>query len=142
MAMKRRKSQRTALYETATYLSVVGRVGANVRRLRHAHGWTQEECAFRCNDLGPSLLRTIEAGRTNVTAASIARLCDGLGVDVAELFVPAAPLAKRSPGRPRKPHESGASLHPPPAPAPANPALSPPEPEPELAPPYEGSRSS
>ena len=101
MAMKQRKSQLTALYETATYVSLVGRIGANVRRLRHGRGWTQEECAFRCNDLGPALLRTIESGRTNITAATIARLCDGLGVDAAELFVPAAPLAKRPPGRPR-----------------------------------------
>ncbi|MBK6533998.1 MAG: helix-turn-helix transcriptional regulator [Deltaproteobacteria bacterium] len=88
MAMKQRKSQRTALYETATYVSLVGRIGANVRRLRHGRGWTQEECAFRCNDLGPALLRTIESGRTNITAATIARLCDGLGVDAARALRP------------------------------------------------------
>lgn len=99
--MKRRKSERAALYETPTYLSLLGRVGANVRRLRHARGWTQEECAHRCLDLGPALLRTIESGRSNLTAATLARLCDGLGVDAAEFFVPAAPLAKRRPGRPR-----------------------------------------
>lgn len=125
--MKRRKSQRAALYETATYVSLVGRIGANVRRLRHARGWTQEECAFRCHDLGPALLRTIESGRTNITVATLARLCDGLAVDAAELFVPAAPLAKRAPGRPRvvKP---GPEMEPK-----SDPELEPtPEPEPEV----------
>jgi transcriptional regulator with XRE-family HTH domain len=99
--MKRRKPQRAALYETATYEGLVRRIGANVRRLRHARGWTQEECAFQCKKLGPALLRTIEAGRTNVTATTLARLCDGLGVDAAELFVPVPPSAKRAPAKPR-----------------------------------------
>ncbi|MFO0605041.1 MAG: helix-turn-helix transcriptional regulator [Polyangiales bacterium] len=80
---------------------MVARVGANVRRLREARGWTQEECAYRCNDLGPALLRTIEAGRTNITAATLARLCDGLQVDVAQLFAPAEAPTKRRPGRPK-----------------------------------------
>jgi transcriptional regulator with XRE-family HTH domain len=77
--MKRPRSQGAALYETPTDVSLVGRVGADIRCLRHDRGWTQEECAFRCNDLGPALLRTIESGRTNITVATLARLGDGLG---------------------------------------------------------------
>lgn len=99
--MKERAPTRVKLFGR-TYGKVVARIGANVRRLREARGLTQEECAYRCKDLGPALLRTIEAGRTNITAATIARLCDGLKVDVAELFAPVEPAPKRGPGRPRK----------------------------------------
>lgn len=113
--MKRRKSERAALYETPTYLSLLGRMGANVRRLRHARGWTQEECAHRCRDLGPALLRTIESGRSNLTAATLARLCDGLEVDAAEFFMPTAPLAKRRPGRPRAAKPDATAISKPPS---------------------------
>lgn len=99
--MKPRVAKRVQLFGES-YRAVVERIGANVRRLREAKGWTQEECAYRCQDLGPALLRTIEAGRTNVTAATLVRLSDGLGVDIADLFVPTAPLPKRSRGRPSK----------------------------------------
>ena len=74
----------------------------NVRRVREARGWTQEEAAFRARELDPAMLRTIEAGDANLTITTIARLCDGLEVSVVELFAPAAPLQKRPPGRPRK----------------------------------------
>jgi transcriptional regulator with XRE-family HTH domain len=100
--VKQRTPKRAELFGE-TYEGVVTRIGANLRRLREARGWTQEECAFQCKDLGPALLRTIEAGRTNITAATIARLCDGLGVDAAELFAPAAPIPKRGRGRPKQP---------------------------------------
>jgi len=35
-----------------------------------------------------------------VTAATVARLCEGLGVDVAEIYDPRATFARRPPGRP------------------------------------------
>ena len=73
--MKERAPARVKLFGP-TYEAMVARVGANVRRLREARGWTQEECAYRCNDLGPALLRTIEAGRTNITAATLAAVFD------------------------------------------------------------------
>ncbi len=98
--MKERAQARVKLFGP-TYDALVARVGTNVRRLREARGWTQEECAYQCKDLGPALLRTIEAGRTNITAATLARLCDGLQVDVAQLFAPADPPLKRKPGRPK-----------------------------------------
>lgn len=83
-------------------MGIVGRVGANVRRLREARNWTQEELAARAKDMGPAMLRQIEAGRTNITAATLARLCEAFEVDAAELLVPSAPLAPRGPGRPAR----------------------------------------
>lgn len=82
---------------------MVERIAANARRLREARGWTQEEAAERCTELHPTLYRSIEAGRPNVTAATLARLCEGFAVDVSELFVPAPPLVKRPRGRPKVP---------------------------------------
>lgn len=100
--MKQRAPDRARLFETEGYRAVVERVAANVRRLREARGWTQEEAAHRCAELDATLYRVIEAARTNITAATVSRLCEGFEVDVVELFVPAAPLAKRRRGRPPK----------------------------------------
>ena len=93
---------RAVLYASPTYRVVLARIAANLRRLREARGWTQEECAGRCGEIAPALLRRIEAGGTNVTALTLARLCDGLEVDGEEFLRPALPLPKRRPGRPRK----------------------------------------
>lgn len=100
--MKPRAPTRASLFETEGYRAVVERVAANVRRLRETRGWTQEEAAHRCAGLDATLYRVIEAARTNVTAATVSRLCQGFEVDVVELFVPAAPLIKRRRGRPAK----------------------------------------
>ena len=48
------------------------------------------------------VLQTVEGGRANFTGTVLAQLCDGLGVPVEELLKPAAPLAPRKRGRPRK----------------------------------------
>jgi transcriptional regulator with XRE-family HTH domain len=82
------------------------RLAVNVRRLREAKGWTQEECASQCGRLDPAVLRVIEAANANVTATTVARLCDGLGVDVLDLFAQAGPLVKRKRGRPPKKDEA------------------------------------
>jgi transcriptional regulator with XRE-family HTH domain len=100
------------LRKTPGYQSVVDRVAANVRRLREVKGWTQEEAAHQCSGLHATLYRTVEAGRTNVTAATLARLSEGFGVDVVELFVPAPPLVKRRRGRPPKKANDDAQTEP------------------------------
>lgn len=100
--MRTRKPARAALYQSAHYLALLASIGANVRRLREARGWTQEELAYRASEMTPPMLRTIEAGTVNVTALSISRLAEGLGVDASELLRPAAASPKRKPGRPRK----------------------------------------
>lgn len=100
--MKRQKPRRAPQYTDPTYLEIVARIAANLRRLREARGWSQEECAFQCGDMSPSMLRTVERGATNVTTTTLARLCKGLGTDVVELLAPAPPLARRKPGRPKR----------------------------------------
>ena len=100
--MKSRDPSRAQLYETETYAALVARLAVNLRRLRESRGLTQEEFAFRCQELDPAMLRTIEAGEANVTVTNVARLCDGLGVDVLDLYAVAPPLTKRGPGRPKK----------------------------------------
>jgi|JI10StandDraft_1071094.scaffolds.fasta_scaffold428275_1 transcriptional regulator with XRE-family HTH domain len=94
-----KRSKRADLYEKPTYLDLLARLAANVRRLREERGWTQAVAAERC-DMAVYVLQTVEAGRSNFTGTVISRLCDGLGVDVKVLFEPAAPLAKRPRGRP------------------------------------------
>lgn len=86
--------------------AVVDRVAVNVRRLRKAKGWNQEEAASRCR-IHATLFRTVEGGRTNLTVATAAHLAWGLEVDVAELFVPAPPLVRRKRGRPRRESDDG-----------------------------------
>lgn len=99
--MRRRNSARESLYESPAYRALLVRVGANLRRLREARGWTQEECAFRCGDMAAPLLRRIELAATNVTALTLTRLADGLGVDPVELLAPvASPPPPRKRGRP------------------------------------------
>jgi transcriptional regulator with XRE-family HTH domain len=100
--MRRRKPARGPLYESQAYLTLLARIGANVRRLREAKNWSQEECAFQCGEMSAPLLRRIELAATNVTALTIARLCEGLGVDAVELLAAGTPHQKRRPGRPPK----------------------------------------
>ncbi len=97
-----RAESRRPFFESPTYRQVLERLAANVRRLRAARGWTQEECAARCGDLDLTVLRAIEAARTNVTAATVSRLCEGFGVDVAEFYDARAAFVRRGPGRPRR----------------------------------------
>lgn len=82
---------------------MVERIAANLRRLRDARGWTQDEAVQYCGDLDLTLYRSVESGRSNITAATLSRLCQGFAVDVAEFFVPAPPLEKRPRGRPKVP---------------------------------------
>ncbi len=83
----------------------MARIGANVRRLREAKGWTQEECADQCKEMSAPLLRRIELASTNVTALTLSRLAEGLGVDASELLAKGTPHTKRRPGRPRRKSE-------------------------------------
>lgn len=83
--MRRIRTGREAQYNSATYTDLKLRIGVAVRALRANHGWTQEEAAARC-EMAPQLLQRIEAGKTNLTLTTIARLCEGLGVDAKVLL--------------------------------------------------------
>jgi hypothetical protein len=100
--VRHRSPERFELFKTATCQRLASDFTLNVCRVREARGSTQEEAAYRSRELDPAMLRTIEAGDANLTITPIARLCDGLETSVIELFVPAPPLQKRPPGRPRK----------------------------------------
>ena len=60
-------------------------VGRNVRRLRKAHGRTQEELAFDAK-IDVTYLRGIEAGRRNPSLMVLARIVDKLGELPTALF--------------------------------------------------------
>lgn len=95
------KSRRSHHYQGTTYQELLTRLAANVRGLRTAGGWTQEEAAHRCG-MTTAFFQSIEGEGTNPTGTTLARLADGLGADVGALLIPAAPLPPRRPGRPPK----------------------------------------
>ena len=97
-----RRADRSGQYETPEYRELLARVAANTRRLRDATGASQEEAAHLCGEMPTRLYQMVESGLTNVTATTLGRLCVGFGVDIVALVAPAAPMAKRKRGRPKK----------------------------------------
>ena len=85
MAERRRRADRAKLYESIVYKDLQSRLAANVRRLRAAKGWTQEEAAHECA-MPVRLLQGVEAGSDNSTLITVARLVEGFEIDVEELF--------------------------------------------------------
>lgn len=85
---------RVHLRETRDHLRLQARFIANLRRLREARGWTQDECADRADMLMQAYQR-IETGRSNVTLVTLSRLVSAFGVDVQEFFV-TTPVRARS----------------------------------------------
>lgn len=98
--MRRRRPERAAQYRSAAFRDLQGRLAANVRALREARGWTQEEAAHRVK-MAPQLLQRIEAGTVNLTFATLARLSHGFTEDVLRLLAPGAQPVRRPRGRPR-----------------------------------------
>lgn len=96
------RASRASQYETPAYREILARVAANTRRLRDATGLSQESAAEKC-DMPTRSLQMVETAQTNVTATTLGRLCVGFGVDVVALLAPAAPMAKRKVGRPKRP---------------------------------------
>lgn len=120
MVPRKRRAERAPQYGSAEYAEVRARLSGNVRALRAARGWTQEQAAEAC-ELAPTLWQAIEAGRTNATLITLARLARGLAVDPSALIVAIpTPLPPRRSGRPRKAPQA----------APSSPAASPPPPDP------------
>lgn len=101
--MQRNPSNRDVFYELPEYVELLARIAANVRVLREARGWTQDEAAHQCLKMGVLVYASIERAENNFTAVTLARLAIGFGVDARSLLDPAAPLPPRKPGRPRKP---------------------------------------
>lgn len=60
-------------------------VGANVRRLREARGWSQEQLAFE-SSLHRTYISGVERGVRNPTVAVLAEIAKALGVPAAFLL--------------------------------------------------------
>jgi transcriptional regulator with XRE-family HTH domain len=63
--------------------------GAAIRALRHQAGLTQEQVALAAGLDRPFLVQ-IEGGKRSILVERLPDLAEALGVDVAELFAPAA----------------------------------------------------
>lgn len=62
-------------------------LGARVRAMRHAAGWTLEEAAERCH-LDWKHLQKVEAGSLNLTLVSLVRLSEGFRQPLHAFFAP------------------------------------------------------
>lgn len=82
--MQRRKPGRAQQYRSRAYKELVARLATNIRRLREAHEWSQEEAAHRCK-MATRLFQKAEAGEINMTLTTLARLCEGFEVDIVDL---------------------------------------------------------
>jgi transcriptional regulator with XRE-family HTH domain len=71
-------------------------VATNVRRLRTARGWTQEDLAERVG-LSARYVGQIERAQASMTVTVLGRVADALKVDAAELVeaVPQGPMTSR-----------------------------------------------
>lgn len=61
------------------------RLGSNIRRLRQAKGWSQEEFADRAG-IHRTYVSDIERGRRNPTVTVLERLASPLGVTAGKLL--------------------------------------------------------
>jgi transcriptional regulator with XRE-family HTH domain len=66
-------------------VDAVERFGANVRKARLAHGWTQEDLAEKTG-LATVQVSRIERGKREVRLTTFTRLVRALGVPPAELL--------------------------------------------------------
>ncbi len=71
-------------------------LGARVRELRKARGWTLEQAARQAG-LARSTLSKIENGQMSPTYEALKKLADGLAISVPQLFTP--PVAHQVMGR-------------------------------------------
>ena len=84
MGNRPRRKERAAQYESAAFEEIQGRIAAAVKKQRKRQALSQEEAAHRCG-MSTRLLQMVEAGSSNLTLTTIARLCEGLEVDVLDL---------------------------------------------------------
>jgi len=81
-----RKRARLPQYESQAYRRLLRQLASGVRAQRTGRGWTQEEAAHRA-DMILRQYQRLESGEVNATLTSLARLCDGFGVGIHDLFV-------------------------------------------------------
>lgn len=66
--------------------SIVQQTGAKLRHFRLRKGISQEQLALDCN-LNINTIGMIERGQKNPTIFTLQRICDGLGITLATLFL-------------------------------------------------------
>jgi transcriptional regulator with XRE-family HTH domain len=75
-------------------------IAANVRRLRDAHGWTQEDLAERAG-VDVRTLQDLEAARHDALEITVWAVAEALKARIGELFLKAR-FRPAKPGRPRR----------------------------------------
>ena len=68
-----------------TNLDIRARIGLRIKQLRAKARLTQDALAYSIG-LSRSYLAEVETGKRNVSAVNIERICNGLGVSVADFF--------------------------------------------------------
>lgn len=66
--------------------AIAQQVGARIRQLRTERGMSLEKLALECG-MNPAFLGHVERGLRCPTVYTLARVCGGLGVSLAELFL-------------------------------------------------------
>lgn len=82
----------------ATAAEVQRSVGARIAELRRAAGLTQDGLAAVIG-VSARYVRTVEAGRVNLSIESLVTFATALGAEAVDLFQPAV-IGPRRPGRP------------------------------------------
>ena len=88
--MRRRRTERADQYESPIYKALQARLSRNAVTLRAKRQWSQEEAAHR-SGMATRVYQRVEGRDVNLTLTTLARLCDGFGVDVVELLKGRAP---------------------------------------------------
>ena len=83
--MKKRRPERIKQYESPLYKELQQRLSATLRRMRAESDWSQERAAQEC-DMSTRLYQRCEAGTSNVTLTTLARICSGFEVDPTDLW--------------------------------------------------------
>ncbi len=76
-------------------MDIRGRVGINVRRLRKARGYSQEELAFECG-LHRTYISGVERGIRNPTVVILDKIAKALKVPPARLLEESTPSRQAS----------------------------------------------
>jgi transcriptional regulator with XRE-family HTH domain len=73
--------------ETLTSHPLMKQLGARIRMIREELHLTQAECAAICQ-IDRAHMSRLERGFKNTSVLHLAKLADGLGVEIADLFKP------------------------------------------------------
>lgn len=61
------------------------RIGLRIKQLRASASMSQDKLAYGIN-MSRSYLAEVETGKRNLSAVNLERICDGLGVSMAQFF--------------------------------------------------------